>query len=259
VSPPGEELWVTEEPGPAGAPVVVLVHGSLDRSSSFARVQRLLTDCTVVRFDRRGYGRSLAAGPPESFEQQVDDLEAVLADRYVVLAGHSYGGVICLALAARRPDLVSTVVSYEAPMPWAPWWPTSSAGSDALTAPDPAEAAERFMRRMVGDDRWERLPASTRAQRRAEGEALVAEMRALRGPGGAPYDPLAVTVPVVVGCGAESSARHRRTAEELAGSLPHARLEIVEGASHGVHLTHPSSLARLIRIAAGAPGWIDPQ
>jgi pimeloyl-ACP methyl ester carboxylesterase len=253
VSPTGEALWITEEPGPAGGPVVVLVHGSLDRSTSFARVQRLLADCTVVRYDRRGYGRSLGAGPPVSFEQQVDDLEAVVAGRQVVLAGHSYGGVLCLALAARRADLVSTVVSYEAPMPWASWWPSSTAGGDALAEPDPADAAERFMRRMVGDDRWERLPASTRAKRRAEGVTLVAEMRALRRPGDAPYDPVAVTAPVVVGCGGRSSERHLRTAEELVTSLPDARLEVVEGASHGVHLTHPSSLARLIRAAAGAP------
>ena len=33
-------------------------------------------------------------------------------------------------------------------------------------------AAERFMRRMVGDARWEALPERTRATRRREGVAM---------------------------------------------------------------------------------------
>ena len=37
---------------------------------------------------------------------------------------------------------------------------------------DPAGAAERFMRRLIGDARWERLPQATREARRAEGPAL---------------------------------------------------------------------------------------
>jgi pimeloyl-ACP methyl ester carboxylesterase len=243
-------VWVTEDAGPPDGPVVVIVHGALDRSSSFARVQRQLKDCTVVRYDRRGYGRSLELGPPASFDQQIEDLEAVVADRRVVLAGHSYGGVVAVALAALRPDLVDAVVSYEAPMPWLPWWPESSAGTEAVRGDDPGDAAERFMRRMVGDERWERLPSSTRSQRRAEGAALVAELRSLRGDG-PPYVASDVLAPVVVGCGSRSSNRHRRAAEELVESLPRAELHVVEDATHGIHLTHPARFADLVRLAAG--------
>jgi pimeloyl-ACP methyl ester carboxylesterase len=35
-------------------PVVVLVHGSLDRAASFSRVIRRLPDWGVVAYDRRG-------------------------------------------------------------------------------------------------------------------------------------------------------------------------------------------------------------
>jgi pimeloyl-ACP methyl ester carboxylesterase len=244
--------WVTEEGGPPGAPVVVLVHGSLDRASSLARTQRQLKDCTVVRYDRRGYGRSFALGPPTSFEQQVDDLDRVVSGRRVVLAGHSYGAIVATAFAARRPGLVQGVVSYEAPMPWAPWWPDDSVGNDALRNHDAEEAAESFMRRMIGDDRWSRLPASTRTQRRAEGPTLVAELRALRGEG-PPYAADRVAACVIVGCGSLSSPRHQRAAEELAGALPRAELRMVEGASHGVHLTHPKRFADLVRRALAAP------
>ena len=39
-------------------PLVVLVHGAMDRASSFGRVGRRLPDVPLVRYDRRGYGRS---------------------------------------------------------------------------------------------------------------------------------------------------------------------------------------------------------
>lgn len=246
------------ESDPGGdAPTVVLVHGSLDRSSAFARVQRHLTDLRVLRYDRRGYGRSLTAGPAPSLAAQADDLAAVIGDRPAVVVGHSLGGVIALALAARSPELTLAVVAYEAPRSWTTWWPAATAGSAALQGEGEAgDIAERFMRRMVGDERWEALPERTRAQRRAEGPALVAELRSLRDPDHPPYDPARITVPVIAAHGTTSSPHHVRTAEELAELVPGAELVVVEGAGHGVHLSHPAALADLARRAlslAGAP------
>jgi pimeloyl-ACP methyl ester carboxylesterase len=240
-------LFTTERPGPPGAPVVVLVHGSLDRSSAFARVQRHLDGLTVVRYDRRGYGRSLAVPPSTSFGDQVTDLLEVVGGRPCTVAGHSLGGVIALAAAQAHPELVRAVVAYEAPMPWVEWWPGSTAGSQATADPsDAGAAAERFMRRMVGDERWAALPEGTRAQRRAEGPALLSELRAIRPPAGAPYDPAAIGVPVLAGCGSRSSPHHQRSARALAAAVPQGELVVVEGADHGVHLTHPAAFADLV-------------
>lgn len=241
---------MTEHDPGEGAPTVVLVHGSLDRAAAFARVQRHLEDLRVLRYDRRGYGRSLAIGPAPSFAAQVDDLAGVIGDRPAVVVGHSLGGVIALALAQRSPVLVRAVVAYEAPMAWTHWWPAATAGSAAMAATgDGADAAERFMRRMIGDERWEALPARTREQRRSEGPALVAELRSIRDPDAPPYAPGAVTVPVVVAHGTTSASHHRRTARELARLVPHGELVVVEGAGHGVHLSHPAALADLARRA----------
>ena len=86
------DLWV-EEAGPEDAPLVVLAHGSMDRSTSFAKVmRRLRDDLRVLTYDRRGYGRSVTVGGPFTMAQQVEDLFSVMADRVGVVVGHSYGG-----------------------------------------------------------------------------------------------------------------------------------------------------------------------
>lgn len=252
--PPG--LWAQA----AGeGPLVVLVHGAMDRASSMLRVRRALEgECRVVRYDRRGYGRSLAAGPAASFAQHVDDLATLLGSRRAAaLVGHSLGGVVCLALAERSPELVGAVVAYEAPMMWEPWWPADSAGRVSLaTATDDrrdgaggetGDVAEEFLRRMLGDTRWEQLSAPVQTERRAEGATLVAELRSVLLPAPAPYQPELVTVPVVAAFGSETQPQHRRGAEELARRAPHGVLEMIDGAGHGAHLTHPTAFADLVR------------
>lgn len=232
---------------------MVLVHGTMDRSSSFARVARHLDGLRVVRYDRRGYGHSLALGPPTSFDDQVADLLAVLdaeAPSPAVVFGHSYGGTVAMAVAEQHPERLAAVVAYECPLAWLPWWPGDSAGAQAVArADDPEGAGEAFMRRMVGDRRWERLPPSTRDARRAEGPTLVAEITQMRPPHPVPVDLPAVAVPVVAARGTDGPRHHHRAAETVAEAVPGARLEVVDGAPHGVHLTHPGEVARLVRGA----------
>ena len=74
-------LWV-HEAGPEDAPLVVLVHGSMDRSTSFAKVvRRLRDDLRVLSYDRRGYGQSVTVAGPFTMARQVEDLLSVMADR----------------------------------------------------------------------------------------------------------------------------------------------------------------------------------
>ncbi len=232
-----------------GADLVALVHGSMDRGPSFSRVVTRLSDLQVLTYDRRGYHRSRDARPlARTLDEHVDDLFAVLAGRHAVAAGHSYGGAMALAAAWRRPEQIRAVVAYEPPAPWLPWWPKRSAGGSAADARGPEDAAESFMRRVIGDARWERLPERTRARRRDEGPALIAEMTSLRD-GGAPFDPAGVAVPTVIARGELSAPHHRRGAEAFAGLIPGAELVEVEGAGHGAHLTHPDAFAATVRRA----------
>jgi len=245
----GLRLLVSEPSadGSAAGRRVVLVHGSMDRATSFRRLMNRLPDWRAVAYDRRGYAGSSSLGPPESFEDQVSDLLGVLDDNPTLVFGHSYGGDVVLAAAARSPELITSAMVWEPPQPWLPWWPGMSARGSEADELDPEDRAEWFMRRMVGDRVWERLPESTRKQRRREGPTFLAELEALRS--APPFLAEEVRVPVLVGRGGQSVPHHRRSARELASSLPNGELCEIAGASHGAHLSHPGELADLIRRA----------
>jgi pimeloyl-ACP methyl ester carboxylesterase len=247
----------------AAETLVVLVHGSLDRSASFTRVLRRLDDLHTVVYDRRGYHRSRDALPLNStLDGHIDDLLAVVDGRPAVLVGHSYGGDIALgaALRPRKATSIVAVAAYEPPMPWLGFWPRPAAPPEvtadqngnhagANAGPDAdADAAERFFRRMVGDAAWDRLPEKARAERRADGPALSAELRAIRLPE-APFDVSALTVPALFARGELSAPRHRESVAWLGEHTPGAELVEFPGATHGAHLTHPDAFAALARRA----------
>lgn len=235
--------------GPADGRLIVMVHGAMDRATSFTRLMARLEDWTILTYDRRGYARSSHLGPPEGFADQVHDLLGVLGGRPAVAFGHSLGGDIVLATEARHPGSLSAAVVWEPPQPWMPFWPPDSTTRGAGSDLDPEDRAEWFMRRMVGDRIWERLPGATRRQRRAEGHTLQAELASLAGE--PVFDPARVRIPVLVGRGGRSRAHQRRGARELAFSLPNADLVEIAEADHGAHLSHPSEVAALIRQVAG--------
>jgi len=258
------EIWATTTGTPDG-PHITLIHGSLDRSAGLLKLSRRLADrYRVTRYDRRGYGRSFPSDGPFGIDQQVDDLRAVLdgvtgRERPRVLVGHSFGGNVALALAQRAPELVDGVVTYETPLSWRSWWPGDSAGGDAVAwKADPAEAAERFMRRLIGDDRWDRLPASTRAARRAEGPAMVGELLDLRARPA--WSPGRIGVPVLAMYGEHGRSYHRRAAEAIAAEVPHGEVGELAGARHPGPNTHPDAMADVVhafveqRVRPTTPG-----
>jgi len=238
-------IW-SEVAGPDDAPLVVLIHGSMDRSAGLLRLSRRLDDGhQVVRYDRRGYGRSRPHPGPYGIESQVGDVEALLAGRPAVVFGHSYGGNVALALASRRPDLVAAVAVFEVPLSWLDWWPGSTAGADALaTRGDPGDAAERFIRRLVGDERWARMPSTTREARRAEGVAMVGELTDLRDH--EPWVGAAVTMPVLAMHGTRGRPHHRASSAHLAEVLPDCQVVEIDGANHFGPNTHPDEVADVI-------------
>ncbi|HLX89631.1 MAG TPA: hypothetical protein VKR22_14395, partial [Acidimicrobiales bacterium] len=132
--------------------------------------------------------------------------------------------------------------AYEPPMPWLEWWPRRPRRGDE----DPARFAEDFFRRLVGENSWERLTETARAERRADGPALMAELTSLRSQR-APFDPTRLQMPAVLGRGELSVWHHRRGVEELHRAISGSELVEVAGAGHGAHLSHPGAFAELVR------------
>ncbi|HWM22166.1 MAG TPA: alpha/beta hydrolase [Ilumatobacteraceae bacterium] len=248
------KIW-SHESGDADAPLIALVHGTMDRSAGLLRLSRCLDQAfRVLRYDRRGYGRSAPHPGPFGADQQVNDLVGLLEGRRALVFGHSYGGNVALATAARHPELVVAVAVYETPLSWLDWWPGSTAGADAIaTRGDPADAAERFVRRLVSDARWEKLPPSTREARRSEGPAMVGELVDLREH--APWSADRLRMPVVAIYGERGAAHHRAGTEHLARVLPDCRVVEVAAARHFGPNTHPEAVAAAIVELASRVGY----
>lgn len=86
-----------------------------------------------------------------------------------------------------------------------------------------------------------------RADRRAEGIALVGELADLRS-GDAPWRPEDITVPLVVGRGSLGMGHHRRATQWIAERVPRTELVVLEGAPHGAHLSHARAFAEDIVV-----------
>jgi pimeloyl-ACP methyl ester carboxylesterase len=97
-----------------GRPRVVFVHGSVVNGEGTWAAQRPLAGrFELVVPNRRGF-------PPGPDVERVDfEDEAVWLDRFLEpgthLVGHSYGGVISLLAAARRPELLRSLTVIEPP------------------------------------------------------------------------------------------------------------------------------------------------
>lgn len=225
------------ESGPDSDFLVVLIHGSLDRSGGMALLARHLQgDHRVLRYDRRGYARSWPHAGPYTVDDQVEDLIGLVGARKVVLIGHSFGGNIALSAAARLGTQVIGVSTYETPLSWMDWWPGNTAGAMAVASSE-SDAAQNFMIRLIGHKRWEALPERTREERRREGAALVGELTALRSK--APWNVENITCPVLCGYGSLGMKHHADGARWLAQNLTYGQLVELRDTAHSAPMTHP--------------------
>lgn len=107
--------------GPANGPSLILLHGQASRWQDHRRVLRRLTERHhVIAIDVPGHGRSDRLALDEYTCVHVaallaDTIEQV-ADGPVLLAGHSSGGVLALAIAAARPKLVRGLLLEDPPL-----------------------------------------------------------------------------------------------------------------------------------------------
>ena len=252
-----------------GAPLLLL-HGFAGSAETWTPLRDAIADrFTIHAVDLPGHGRSGAPEQPGRYAlaRLADDLARMLDAldaETVALLGYSLGARAALRFALDHPARVRVLVLE----------------SVSPGIADPAERAERraadaaladlIEREGIAAfvDRWERLPlwasqaalaepvrASLRAQRLANLPRGLAN--SLRGAGAAADPPVVerlatLGAPTLIIAGA-LDAKYVGLGRIMERSLAHARLSVVEGAGHAVHLEQPEAFAALVAEFLDAP------
>ena len=117
---PGATLTYDVRRNDASTEPVLLLIGSPMGAAGFGTLSRHFTDRTVVTYDPRGTERSVKADPasPSTPDDHADDLHRLIqaVGGPVDLFASSGGAVNALALVARHPEDVRTLVAHEPPL-----------------------------------------------------------------------------------------------------------------------------------------------
>jgi 3-oxoadipate enol-lactonase len=111
VSVPGATLLVIDE-GPSDGPPIVLLHAGIADSRAWdALVPHLVAaGHRVIRYDRRGFGRTITEDVEFSNRADLVAILDALGIERTVLVGNSQGGQIAIDTAIEYPDRVAAVV-----------------------------------------------------------------------------------------------------------------------------------------------------
>lgn len=279
----GGRLLAVDHRGPPGARVVLFLHAA--PGSRVLDPDPWATATAGVRlvlFDRPGYGAStpLPAEVVATIAGGAEDAAAVLDEvraRQVAVVGWSAGGLVGLALAAHRPDLVESVTMVCTPAHEDDVARLSEDHLDLIEAlkPDLPSAAGVVAQALAPIahspgamlDLLGAGPADDAVRRsQAHGARLLsmAQEAVKQGVTGvaadivassiAPwgFEPADVTAPVHLWYGAEDELVGPDHGAYWAGALPQAELTVVPGAGHLLPLTHWGKI--LAATAKGATG-----
>jgi 2-succinyl-6-hydroxy-2,4-cyclohexadiene-1-carboxylate synthase len=205
-----------------------------------------------------GHSGCDAGGEVTSFEAEVERLAALTPERGVHLVGYSLGARLALGLALMHPERVTrlTLLSCHPGLP-------TEAERAARRASD-AAWCDILLTRGVPTfvDAWQaqalwasqaRLPPALRQRRQSErlshsAQGLAHSLR-VTGLGempdyGARLSELRPPVTLLAGA---LDGKFSQLARQMSAQLPHALLEIVEGAGHDLLLERPELIAAVIR------------
>jgi 3-oxoadipate enol-lactonase len=222
--------------------VILLVHAGIADASMWDGFDLPGAD----RHELRGFGDTPM--PAEGEFSHADDLEARIGDGPAALVGASFGGGVCLELAARRPKLVSELVVLAAPLPEHDWSEDVIAFSQEedrlLEEGDLDSAADlnaRFWAPSVADRVRPMQRRSFELQLASGAEESYAERIELG----------AITARTLVVVGQDDKADFRVIAARLADEIPDAQLVTMPGVTHLPSLERPEETAALVQRFLG--------
>lgn len=244
-----------------GSPVL-LIHGT-GGPAWFGSIERFAARHRVVDYDRRGFGASTPLGASGYLDTQVADAIAVIERLRLhdpILVGHSWGGIVALGVAIRRPELVGRLVLLEPPL-HAKRNPTPVFLAAffrvqllrALSSPERAAAAFfRFaMARRGASNTFDRLPPEARVQILANAVGSLVELDAGTGEELAPAAVSKIRHPVLILKGASTQAVFRKATDRLASKLAQAQVRVLPKAGHLMHFDQPDEFEAAVLDVAG--------
>jgi pimeloyl-ACP methyl ester carboxylesterase len=269
-------------------PVLLLIPGGPADASGFQPVAEHLADShTVVTYDCRGNSRSLMTGPREDLTvdlaaQDARRLLEAVGARSADVFGSSGGATYGLALVARHPGLVRTLVAYEPPLtellPDAERWRSNNEQVGAIYRRDGVKPALDFFVKYVfaghpddgpgpaepgADEAGQGADEAEQTADEAESQARISRNLVLFASWLIPhignYKPdmaglRAASTRIVVGIGAQSLPTHMtyQTSQALAEQLA---VELAEfPGDHFVEASDPAEFAARLRAVLGAAG-----
>jgi pimeloyl-ACP methyl ester carboxylesterase len=250
-------------------PPLVLVHGSWDGGHCWDALRpELDSSHRVVSYDRRGHSGSERPAAAWTRRDNEDDLAALIEALGLGpahLIGNSYGGLISLGLAARRPELVRGVTVHEPPAISLLDERSVAAVAgplEAVLAEIEAGEAERATRRFMDDvalgpGSWAQMPREMRASLIANAPAFAVEMADPRSSELQLADLDRLDGPVQVTRGDASPPWLMHLAEQLAGEIRGADFATIAGPGHAPQETHPGDYADVIRAFAREPAQVS--
>lgn len=233
---------------PETSETLLLIHGSGMSARYWAEQLRGLAHAVrVLAPDLPGHGESdpVAEASVEAYAGAGADLLAGLGTGPVFVAGHSLGGAVALALAARRPHLVNGLVllsSCARLAPTNPW-----AESFFMFLPPPLRKiafcvmARRILFAPGASDLALRLGMEEVLS--CPAETLLSDLKAAKAMD-LTEQARGLEVPTLIVCGSRDAVTPRTLSERLHELIPRSRLTIIEGAGHMLLLEAPERVNR---------------
>ena len=254
----GRRLSYLSAGGPAGGPAMLLIHGSGVSARSWTNQLRGLGDTLpVLAIDLPGHGESdpSAVASVEEYAQAVEGALDALRHGSVIAVGHSLGGAVAIALAARRPDAVRGLVLLGscAKIPH-----TDSVGERVLAAlPGPLRKIVFFsMARKIlfaPGAPAHAVRLGLEELRSCRPETILKDVRAAKAMD-LSDQAVRLHVPTLILCGGRDTLTPPALSEHLSWLIARSRLRIIEGAGHMLPLESPDRVNEEILEFAGALG-----
>ena len=244
-------------------PPLLLLHGGMSDSREWHRQLDALSDrWRVVAWDAPGCGGSDDAPPDwliDDFAGAVAGLAAALGVSRAHLCGVSFGAGLALAVAARAPELVRSLVLVSGYAGWAGSLPAEEVQERLrfalAAAQDPPEPRLEDGRHFTGPDpSQEVLQELLEIARDARPSTYAVLGRAFATADLRPVLPQ-LQVPVLVVCGEADTRCPPAVSEALAAAIPGATMIALPGVGHVLHQEAPEVLERVLRpFLAAAEG-----